>query len=875
MRCGVFVVCVVFAGCKACVTLDQPLQFPCNPDSGTPGTECTTGFRCGLEGRCHALDAGAAYLCRSSADCEGAWRCGLDGACHELDAGAPYPCTTDSDCEAQWRCGPLGHCVDARADGLELPDAGFAPVTVAPLLSNTPGPMVPLGVSPTANYSLTTDAGCFFQVAVQSTSWVNGISLTKHLSFNNGVAPVPEDTPSGPACEAAQQTAAFSGATALELSAPVSNVIALADEGANTWTLAADGTVCRLTVELKSLAALPLQCRGPFSGGLPTHLRTAANEPGLIAWNDTQLWWLSDLSTAASGPFSTTSLDGGTAHFLDALSVFNGVYPSYRALLAIGTDALYVARLDDAGTLVSASGSPAPPFSRELTSTFANVHGPDRVLLQHEDITWVLAGDTALPYRTQAGSMPDLNIDTASVVAPNVLHVIGTPLITCEQDDSSRLVNNLSASPFRTNNEVGFMSRCVPVVSNLVGHQAVGIAQVDLSPPYMGFSLTNSKDIDFSPPALFFAAPTYAGTGNPAATAWADGLGHVWTVDDVSGNSSVSVVPHLPDAPFDFVGGDSALLDVGTRTQEWTTLTQTTLSPDFIDSARWAVTPDGGFDEGIRSPFVQRVGQVRGIHHGDVLQIPDTIFMRSVAVSGGSFASFIASTDDLDTVRAPVDISTLSRGGTQYLVWRSFDTVWLVTVDPAIDAGFLNLYDTPAPDRRLTPLLGQPITSMAWADETDGGFLDGYLVAGPRLFSFTALNSRVWRNDEVIVGQDEPVEVFFDRGRARAALRDGSVWSLPSRVQLAPPFDPMLGLALGFGTVCQNILALAAGGLYRLQWSEGDSVGTWQPVSLPSSVVAAAPGGTFAKSRLINIDHDVLLQHSNGVAFRLSYEVCP
>jgi hypothetical protein len=879
MRCGVFVffgLSVLFVGCKACVTLDQPLQFPCNPDSGTPGAECPSDFRCGLEGRCHALDAGAAYPCRTSADCEGDWRCGLDGVCHELDAGAPYLCTSDTDCEAQWRCGPLGHCVDARADGLELPDAGFSPLTVAPLIPNVPGPSAPIGASPTLQLLLGSDAGCSYTDFLQSTSWVNGVTLTKHMSFDSAVARIPEDTPEGPACEAAQQAAGFTGITAMELQATVSDVVALADDPLNTWTLASDGTVCQLTLDPKSLNALPLQCQMPFSGGIPTHLRPASGESGLVAWNDTQLWWTPDLNTPAKGPFSTSSPDGGTAHFLDVVSTYDDGYPGYRALMAIGPEALYVGRLNDGGTVVSGSGSTMPPFSEELTSQLASANGPDRVLLQRGDATWVLAGGAAYPYHPNAGNTPNIIID----FGVHELSVVGIPLLTCEEVDSSRITNAMSASTYAFNNQIGVLSRCVPVLSNLVGHQAIAISQVDQT-SQVGLWITNSKDIDFSPPALFFAAQTRAGTGNPSTTVWADDLGHVWTVEDVnSSQTSVAIVPHLPDAPFDFVGGDSALIEAGTLPQQWLVLAQKGLSTDFIDSAKWSVSPDGGFDEGFRSPSVTRVGQVRGIHHGDVFQIPEDIFMASVAVSSGNLATFIASSDDPNTVLAPLDITSVRRGGTQYLVWRSFDTVWLGTLDPSIDAGYLNFYEAPSPERRLTPLLGQAITSMAWADETDGGFLDGYLVAGPRLFSFTAINSRVWRSDEVIVGQDEPVEVFFDRGRARVALRDGSVWSLPSRVQLAPPFDSSVGLAQGFGTVCQNILALAAGGLYRLQWSAGDSVGTWQKVTLPASVAAASPDANspdkaFAKSRLISIDHDVLLQHSNGVAFRLSYEVCP
>src|SRR5690349_21599687 len=85
-----------------CIDLKTPRAYPCTPDGGE--AQCPEGWRCGLEGQCHAQGEAAAYECAS-----------------------------DNDCEASWRCGPDGRCVDAEAEGLR-PISNPGPLT-ATLLS--------------------------------------------------------------------------------------------------------------------------------------------------------------------------------------------------------------------------------------------------------------------------------------------------------------------------------------------------------------------------------------------------------------------------------------------------------------------------------------------------------------------------------------------------------------------------------------------------------------------------------------------------------------------------------------------------------------------------------------------------------------------
>lgn len=101
------------AGCKTSIDFEQGRPYSCVPDAGEDATAtCGAGWRCGLEGRCHALGDEQPWLCRASTDCEGAWRCGLEGRCHALGDAQAWQCTQSSDCEAGWVCGLEGTCHD-------------------------------------------------------------------------------------------------------------------------------------------------------------------------------------------------------------------------------------------------------------------------------------------------------------------------------------------------------------------------------------------------------------------------------------------------------------------------------------------------------------------------------------------------------------------------------------------------------------------------------------------------------------------------------------------------------------------------------------------------------------------------------------------
>lgn len=127
----------------------------------------------------------------------------------------------------------------------------------------------------------------------------------------------------------------------------------------------------------------------------------------------------------------------------------------------------------------------------------------------------------------------------------------------------------------------------------------------------------------------------------------------------------------------------------------------------------------------------------------------------------------------------------------------------------------------------FVPLPRARVTSVRFAPDNLGArFAGGYVIASGRVFRFRADNPVVWRLDELIVSDEEAVKVFFDGDRGRVAARDGQVFSLPSRVAVAPPSDRLLDVE----QVCQHTFALTSSGLMHLSATAGHPLGLWAPV---------------------------------------------
>lgn len=106
-------------------------------------------------------------------------------------------------------------------------------------------------------------------------------------------------------------------------------------------------------------------------------------------------------------------------------------------------------------------------------------------------------------------------------------------------------------------------------------------------------------------------------------------------------------------------------------------------------------------------------------------------------------------------------------------------------------------------------------------------YAGGYVVAGGRVFRFTADNPIVWKSTELEVGGQEAIDVWHDGPRARVGLRDGTVVALPSRVPISSQAH---GVARHFLQVCERLFVATYEGVEVLLVEPGATAGTWKPI---------------------------------------------
>jgi hypothetical protein len=148
---------------------------------------------------------------------------------------------------------------------------------------------------------------------------------------------------------------------------------------------------------------------------------------------------------------------------------------------------------------------------------------------------------------------------------------------------------------------------------------------------------------------------------------------------------------------------------------------------------------------------------------------------------------------------------------------------------------------------KLAPRPFDAIRSMAFSGDA------GYALTGTALFHVVAHSLQHWTADEIIVPDGERVGVWLDGQAGRLGYTDGTVLSLPSRVSLSQPL-PADERVVQYSQLCGQPVALAAGGLYRLQAS-----GEWVLEPLPS----VGPDREFAGGR-IDVEGDSLLVTTGG-----------
>ncbi len=753
--------------------------------------DCTGGWHCGVLGRCYdRLDAGALGCRRDSGvdDCAPQWRCGVDERCQDTRVAAAYACVTDEHCERGWRCAPERRCVDPQADALR--PTGDGGLSVTELGRFFPANPTAVAVD-SASLSLCGEPyGLRSSTSAAAGGWVRLVRPDDDTGF-----PVML----GPCGVRPDQRYGLSW----QRPSP-GRVVELADlvgEQSRTYALLEDGGLLRWDTSLsgpgESLTNVPL----PFA---PTRMRWSSATRGRLL--------LADESRVA-----TLELDGGLrltapapSPIVDFVEVYTGALTSDAAVVIASEDTV---RVEDPGGQWTQSWL-APDTAGQLDSTFSL--GPARrssgesgfVYLRDLLDGGVGGGVTLFGSGNGTRPVPSFHADCARGVAALDLGVAST---------TSSVVPRV---------------RLACLTSDFV---PVAFDETALSPnPLIGPL----------PPGYFRALK---GHSRPGTVAWAlpsgavaawggteerpqdlDELSALPTVPDrIFGNSTVPVV--TIDAP---LGGANAVCRFAPPLGMVCTRTNLPIVAVSRASPELVLTDFGSVES----------------------LLPPLLVVRLDETSRFDRARIPAQRDD--GFGPPYTLAARNDGDAGLVLASSNDTLLFAQVGLGPLAATLDTRADFTALPRLTyatvPQSRAPITSSVLLPRTDAGvqpFAEAYVVAAGRVYRVLADNAVVWRADEVLPVTAEAISVWSDGPRVRVSFRDGTVFSLPSRLQVAPPITAGASTVVDLADACGQSFALTGSGLFRLE-SAGEPQGRWTEVRLPVLTDEALRSGRlFADAR--------------------------
>lgn len=857
---------VLLSGCQACERLESPAAFRCARDAGT--TQCLAGWRCGLDGFCFDPAVERVAPCEGDEDCALSFRCGPPLAtaftpalqCRARGVGAAYACSGDGDCEGGWRCGLAGACLDTAHEALRpapTPDA-LTVSHLSPRLDATG--LVDVAVSD----RFEVDSNC---PAVATTrevvSVVSAGGVVQRLL-------VPGDVPAGAAldCDAGPPgaLAARRSPAALErVEVDAGPVVALAQSDATTFVLHEGGRVCRVDAAARvACEGLGLDARG---------LRIGRH--GLVVAFGAAAFRVLDVRDGGWSPPLTVEDTNGDAAALHEVTALWPWRAAGGALVAATASGFFQVPIDTSGRLLDGGWPQAsdwvPATSGGLDCGGAATEVPlglgydevrDQLLVRVRSRTSGVEGARVMAWQEGLASgcapLGATGPGPGGGYAPTLLsHACG--------DATPRLVSAVAGQP-ELPQLVSYGAAAQTLEVRCEGEDGgVELAQRAASG---AVAIGNPAALRAEP---FHHAAVKRARANPHRAAAVGPTGAVWLEH---GASRVPLLlDRVPLGRSTLPDGSAPAFVAPTRDVAGTALPGLAL----LAGGAFVPTPEVGLVLSAREELRwEAIAPERPEYSLVSAPLQPSVTQQVVLVRGAGPSQPVALTTALDRFSPPFRLApqVAPDGGTVVLA-SAFDALLAADVTRALatpfDAQRDSLASLPTLVVRAVPLPRTPITSLlALPPEADAQgrrrLAEGYLLGAGRLFRFEGESEVVWRTRELEVPFGEPLELFAQAGRARLGFRSGQVYSLPSRVPLAPAV-PGGAAVLDFLSHCDAVLALTGEALFRLEVAGTEVQGRWVPVPL-----AAHPGPGAA---LFRHGAEVLLVTADGATTAVAGWSCP
>lgn len=800
-------------GCKK-IDLAAGRPYPCNPDAGR-ANECPAGWRCGLDGRCHDRDAGAAYVCRSDEDCERGWRCALNQRCIEASAEVLRPDPLDASFDAGkvnplWLSGFPEHVASGELFQL-APDSG---ITAHP-------------------FAFVGDGKLTLLMRFTDPSGRGGIEGELLLA--------PAQVPVAPGSVSALAAGGF-GAYLLR-----------GDGGLEWFTYLVDGGTVLAPLSIPPIGARELRW-------------TDEPNPKLVALSSRQFALVDVFTTlTSSGPLEVSGPDGGMAQPLLDLGG-----NQYRLIALTGAGIFEALRDGDGGFVRRSDWQPipepewhpvdAPGFSNAFCAPRPLDGRSYRATRLHGERWGLLveavpegSGSNAAPLLATLHGGPSSPGSSCGPGSP--FQAITPPCPTCP--DGMSLVDLVQYEAVAPDGQTSprTEARC------RAGSPGDGGYELNVQVFVRGDS--QECVLDTRPPegvqvggSALPSELTVPQRSSTTRAAFGGTHGQVWAVGgSLFGGATGLTLDRAPLAVVPFFNP---------ATQE----TQL-LAP--LANTLYGFTPLAGFLklQEIQEEHIE--GTVQGKPEWVLLSVRDSILVFDVLRTGPDGEPLVVASlaPNQGQLTPPFHAAWTPFDGGSELVISAFDSIYAADVSEVAVRG-----DLPAApiEVRVAPQPRSPIVSLtllSQPSEVEGPLLAGYALTPNGLFRFKANSQTRWTSEEVALPPGDFVRLFSDGSRGRVGYRDGTVHSLPGLVPLAPALPDGL-TASDFAQYCGFGWALTDAGPYRLRSGDG-GVGHWEPFPLASG--GARP--PFDGGRFFVVQDHLFVFAGNGVGYRVEGAGCP